>query len=291
MLTSNEVIKRIDEIVDRAYLNFTFKIIGDDFLTDEQKIKVEALGLLVGQRPLIEILYMAARQRSTAGYKKDQTLNQLLDEISRTGVLPALTDAEKYTVTHAKAKVSEAIEKAKDSVKSQIKTTVLNTNIEYKTEVQLEGTANIPKQQEIREEKANSLLGKMTVAAIGAAAIKTFRREFTTTMTEVVNSAVSDELVRNGQALGTPGGTDPIVYKQIVDDDRTSPECRKLHTYNGSGGNPRLYKLSELAANGTNVGLPRNQWRATIPGTHPNCRCQLKAASAEMIKKYEKKKI
>lgn len=289
MLTSNQVINRIDEIIDRAYLSFTYRVIGEEFLTDEQKVQVEALGLIVGQRPLMEILYMAARQRSTPGYKKDQTLNQLMDEISRTGVLPALTDEERYTVSHAKASVSQAIEEAKNAVKSRIKGVVLDANLDHKNELALNAVANVPERQRITEENANNLVAGITVAAVGAAAVKTFRREFTTAMTEIVNSAVADELVRSGQALGTPGGSDPIVYKQIVDDDRTSPECRRLHTYNGSGAKPRLYRLSELQANGTNIGKPRNQWRAVIGPTHPNCRCQLKAASEKMIEEAQKK--
>jgi len=53
MLTSTQILNRIEELVERSYLDFTFDIIGADFLTDEQKIKAEALGLIVGHRPLI----------------------------------------------------------------------------------------------------------------------------------------------------------------------------------------------------------------------------------------------
>ncbi len=285
MLTSDQILNRINEIVDRAYLDFTYRVIGEDFLTDEQKTQVEALGLIVGQRPLIEILYMAARQRSHAGYKQSQTLTQLLDEIARTGVLPALTDEEKYTVTHAKASVSQSIEEAKNAVKSQIKGLVLDANLNHKNEMALNATFNIPERQRLTEENTNQLLSNITMATVATMAIKTFRREFTTAMTEIVNSAVADEVVRNSRSMGDE---DQWVYKQIVDDDRTSAECRRLHTVNGSGANPRLYKLSELIANGTNVGKPRNQWLAVVGGTHPNCRCQLKAASEKMIEEHKK---
>lgn len=36
---------------------------------------------------------------------------------------------------------------------------------------------------------------------------------------------------------------------------------------------PRVFLVSDLAANGTNVGRPRRSWSATAYPVHPNCRC------------------
>lgn len=36
---------------------------------------------------------------------------------------------------------------------------------------------------------------------------------------------------------------------------------------------PRVFYVSDLAANGTNVGRPRRSWTATAYPVHPNCRC------------------
>lgn len=53
------------------------------------------------------------------------------------------------------------------------------------------------------------------------------------------------------------------------------PDCVRLHLTGGPGSPPRVFKLSELVANGTNVGLKRNAWRPTVGPVHPWCACEL----------------
>jgi len=36
---------------------------------------------------------------------------------------------------------------------------------------------------------------------------------------------------------------------------------------------PRIFKVSDLAMNGTNIGVPRRSWKATAYPIHPHCRC------------------
>lgn len=311
MLVPKQLINRINEIVDRAYLDFTFDIIGADFLSDEQKIKMESLGLIIGRRPLIELLYLVARQRSTPGYKQDQTLNELLNEIIETNqlpsvftysqeseeeiekvkqkfdqvkmILPPLTPAEEYTITNAKLAVDEAVSKTKETLKASVIGIISQTNLQHKEKIL---QTPIQDQLTVTGESKNELLQTITYAALGVAAVSTFKKLFTKATTEAVNTAVVDEL-REELGAADKVGQDPLVYKQIVDDNVTSPECRRLHTTNGSGANPRIYKLSELISNGSNAGKPRSAWKAVIGGTHPNCRCQLKKATPDMLKKLK----
>jgi hypothetical protein len=49
--------------------------------------------------------------------------------------------------------------------------------------------------------------------------------------------------------------------------------CDRL--YNGPDGNPRIFPLSTLVANGTNVGKKTAEWQAVIGTIHPHCSCQL----------------
>lgn len=47
--------------------------------------------------------------------------------------------------------------------------------------------------------------------------------------------------------------------------------CRAL--FLGADGRPRIFVVTDLVANGTNVGKKREDWKATIWPTHPSCRC------------------
>lgn len=52
-------------------------------------------------------------------------------------------------------------------------------------------------------------------------------------------------------------------------------DCIRLHLTAGAGSPPRIFKLSELQANGTNVGKKRANWQATVGPVHPWCGCDL----------------
>lgn len=286
-----DILKNIEDLMDRAYTDFTFQLLGKDFLTEQQKTQVEALGLLIGNRPLIELLYMLVRQINSPNYRKDKTLNLLLDQIALTGVLPTLRDTDAYTLEHGKAATNEAIQASKNELKKQVKAEILKINTEHKEKQSVHPLSSIPEQQKMAEESSNKLLKGLTYAAIGAVAFRMFRRDFTSAMTQLVNSTVVDQITNPLIAALAPGaastqGTDPLVYKQVVRDDRLSPECRRLHTH--EDWTPRIYRLSELVKNGTNVGRPKSQWKAVIGGTHPNCRCVIQPATPEQVEADQK---
>ena len=51
-------------------------------------------------------------------------------------------------------------------------------------------------------------------------------------------------------------------------------ECRAL--YVGADGNPKVFAIEELRANGTNIGRKRRDWLPIVGSTHPYCACELR---------------
>lgn len=49
--------------------------------------------------------------------------------------------------------------------------------------------------------------------------------------------------------------------------------CKRL--YIGPDGQPRVFLLSDLEANGSNYGRKAADWLPVVPPMHPNCQCQL----------------
>jgi hypothetical protein len=49
--------------------------------------------------------------------------------------------------------------------------------------------------------------------------------------------------------------------------------CKRLHL--GPDGQPRIFKLSDLEANGTNFRRRASDWLPVVGATHPHCQCQL----------------
>lgn len=66
---------------------------------------------------------------------------------------------------------------------------------------------------------------------------------------------------------------DPVVYKSVF--EGACSHCVELYLTNGVGSQPRLFKLSELKENGTNIGRKVKEWKATLGSLHPFCRCLL----------------
>lgn len=63
------------------------------------------------------------------------------------------------------------------------------------------------------------------------------------------------------------GEKDPQVYK--IASPGACAACRRVW---GPYGNPRVYKLSEVAGQ-SNFGLREKEWGPTVGPTHPNCTC------------------
>jgi hypothetical protein len=68
-------------------------------------------------------------------------------------------------------------------------------------------------------------------------------------------------------------GEEALVYKRVF--LTGCKHCQKLYLTAGAGSQPILFKLSEITANGSNIGRKQDEWKATIDSTHPFCRCLL----------------
>lgn len=69
-------------------------------------------------------------------------------------------------------------------------------------------------------------------------------------------------------------GADTLVFKETY--QSACKHCIRLHLTNGIGSEPRVYKMSEVIANGSNFGKKPENWSITIDSVHPFCRCNLR---------------
>jgi hypothetical protein len=78
-----------------------------------------------------------------------------------------------------------------------------------------------------------------------------------------------------GRAMGyvKEKGDHAIVYKDVY--PGACPHCIRAFLKGGAGSEPKLFKVSELRANGTNVGKKVGDWLPVIGPHHPWCRCTL----------------
>ena len=99
---------------------------------------------------------------------------------------------------------------------------------------------------------------------------KDWDRVVTTELTNAHNFGAVDAIIENN--VGT-AHDEIMVYKQGVLDIKTCKYCKEFWFM--PDGSPKVYKLSELIAYGSNVGKKQADWTPTVGATHPNCRCRL----------------
>lgn len=81
-------------------------------------------------------------------------------------------------------------------------------------------------------------------------------------------------LGRAAYMMSRDEGDDPLVYFDVF--PGACRHCIRLYRKNGIGSEPKIFKLSELLANGTNYGVKSKDWKPTIHPVHPFCRCDLR---------------
>jgi hypothetical protein len=74
----------------------------------------------------------------------------------------------------------------------------------------------------------------------------------------------------HGKALLLSTQGDPLVFKRPRAD--ACRFCKRLFL---TGDRPRIFKLSALVKNGSNVGRKHGEFRAVIGAVHPACECEL----------------
>lgn len=80
------------------------------------------------------------------------------------------------------------------------------------------------------------------------------------------------EAIMNNESPFSNKKGDTFVFKRPA--KNCCNKCRQLYL-EADGVTPKVFKLSELMANGTNYGKKQADWVATLGILHPNCMCVL----------------
>lgn len=80
------------------------------------------------------------------------------------------------------------------------------------------------------------------------------------------------EAILSNEHPMTSKGAETLVYKKPA--WNCCNKCRQLYL-ESDGVTPKVFKLSELMANGSNYGKKQADWKPTLGVLHPNCQCVL----------------
>lgn len=269
MVLSPNQIEKIAEILNNRVSVFVGKGLGKDFLTTQQKNQLNRLGIdldklynLHFDPYFLEYQLGMMSQIFTKVELNRYSFRQFTDAIKRGEYVP-LNQREKATLNSIKMESLKDIRsfqnKIFDDVNNIISQADKNNRKAYEKVIQRELKAGMAKRQSYKEIAQN--LGRLT----GDWARRWDR------IVQTQGHTAFDE--GRSAIIERKSGENALVYKLTY--KGACKHCIRLYRTRGQDSQPIVFKLSELKANGTNVGRKVNDWMPVIGGVHPFCRCTL----------------
>lgn len=260
-LTPNQI-QELLEIIDLHIIKFISGNVGNQYLTDADKLLLKKYGVKVpaGKLTMQEAYKfgilsqaMSTQKLNTLDYStfKNKLRNKTFLPLDR-NELGALRQIEFQAYNEIKG------------LGNKIKGNFSRIAIEA------------DKKQREKYEKLISVTARKTILDRGG--VKYFRSELGHATGDWARDfdRMADYILHEAHEAGRAAGLerrdgkDVLVYKRVF--DRACKHCERLYL---DGDKPIVFKLSELKANGSNIGRKVNEWKPVIGATHPWCRCQL----------------
>jgi hypothetical protein len=268
MLTPDQIEKIVEVLNNRTSI-FIAKSFGQEFLSTQQKEQLIRLGIN------LEEVYKLHKDPIFLQYQLGQ-LSQVFSKLEvnrygfrdfleaiRRGEYVKLNQRELNTLKSLKMASLADIRSFQGAIFSDVNNVINQADKKnreaYEKVIRKELKAGFAKRQPYKEIAQN--LGNLT----GDWARRWDR------IVQYQGHAAFDE--GRAAVMQRKGGDDAEVYK--ITYPGACKHCIAMYRTGGEGSEPRVFKLSELKANGTNIGKKVVDWKPVIGPVHPFCRCTL----------------
>lgn len=247
---SNFFWDKIKNLIKLYSLNFLLSVVGSDFLSEselkflENSLGKEKVNKYKKEIPLLDKIYAFGKISQQIGIKN---VNKITKK-----------DLEKW-LSENKINQNEELNK----IKAQSYLDVLSKQFKIEKDLR-QGILNESNQKEF---KMSNIVDYIKDKFEDWSFIKP---SVTYVSESALNEGKAEEIK---EQAGKYDENDPLVYKVPIFDEKLCSSCKKA--YLDKNNIPKLFKLSELEANGTNIGKKQQDWLPIVPAHHPNCRCLL----------------
>lgn len=254
-------------IIDKNQLTIIGSELGEEFLTDYDKQLLQTYGI----NP--DILYSPELSSIQTSFHYGMLAEALGAQEASKISYPEL---KQYIKSGNYIPVSERHKAAVQSVKMQAFSSLktMSGNIFSDVNGILTNKTQVGQQEFLAEELKQGLDKRQTVTQI-AHEIARKTGDWGRNFDRIIETASQNafEWGKVAEIQRRNPDRDPIVYK--IPQTSACKHCIRLYLTNGLGSQPILFKLSELIANGSNIGRKVEDWKATVDAVHPHCRCPL----------------
>lgn len=265
MLTPNQT-KDLLDIIEQNNILFVSSKLGPNYLNSDEISKLKSIGIdpykyYNESNDIVKLSLHFGLISDAIGEKQSKLASfEDLKKYFSSGKYIPLTQKEKFALDSVKKQYLGDITANKNRIFNDINN-VISThqkNNRKAYEAFLEG-----------EIKAGMFEKKTTDEIAREIARKTgdWSRNFKRIVDFISHSAYDE-----GRALAIEKdyGDDALVWKRVY--NGACKKCVELYQKNGI---PKIFKLSALRNNGTNIGRKQTDWLPVVGSTHPHCRCTL----------------
>lgn len=248
---------------------FVASNLGQEFLSEKEKVELSSLGFepekLYGvDKDSLFLQYQLGMMSEVLGkFKTNKISYSDLKDIVRRGQYIPLSKREKYSLNSVKKQAFKDIVAFKGRIFNDLNNIVdsaeKNNRKAYEAEIRKEIKSGLAKRASYRE--ISQELGHKT-----GDWLRNWDR-----IVQYTGHLAFDE----GRAamFERSGGEDQLVHKDVY--LGACKHCIRLYLTSGVGSEPKVFKLSELKENGTNIGRKVADLKPVIGPAHPHCRCTL----------------
>ncbi len=265
MFLNQNQVKELVDIVERFHIMFLAKHVGDDFLTNADKLLLKSSGIdlkKLSKRGGVEAIFRFGMLAEALGHKTAKALNfQRFKKFLAEGKFLPLTSSERSALEVSKMQTYNDVKGLGNRISKDLSQTFIEVDKKQRQKFQ----------KIIKEETEKAILERKTVKELAsqlANRTQDWSRDWMRIADYNLHFAFSQG---KAEQIAKRYGVQAKVYFEVL--PTACPECKKL--YLDKLGVPKIFNLSEIINNGSNIGRKQKDWKAVNSPLHPRCRCEL----------------
>jgi len=271
-MLSPDNIHTILEIIDKQLLLFVGKTIGEDGLSESDKQilvnnRIDYKNLYDETTDLVKLNFQLGMLSSILSSKEAQGLNQeQLIRYIKSGQHIPLNQRELATINNIKMQSLADIKSTRGKIFQDINNVVADTH----------GNARANQEEYLRNKIIQGLEkreDRKTIARKIAKEVGDWSRNFDKSVSYISHTALNEGRVAMLERRYSKGDEEGKAYFLV---QKTACKyCVEAYLTNGEGSEPKIFTVSELQNNGSNIGRKASEYKPTIAALHVNCRCTI----------------
>lgn len=269
MILTIDELSELFSIIDYFHLFFIAENLGTDILSESDKKTLLSWGVDLSDftkndEDYLSYAFKFGMLASALKTKKAKTLDFIgLKSFIASGKFIPLTPAEKYALAYVKTQAYNDIKGLGNRIKKSTGEIIIESS----------RTRRLRAQAKIRKQAKIAIRDRKTVTELSSAlghATGDWTRDFDRIADYIMHDAYHQGIA--SQLLAQYGDGVEIFYTVY---NKACKHCVEIYLTDGIESEPRVFKLKDVIANGSNIGRKSSELKATVSPIHPFCRCTM----------------